>query len=558
MILKKSKIFDLPKKGLYFMSLGGIGEIGANCYLYCCDEKWIMIDLGLTFADEKFPGIDLLVPELDFIEEIKKNLEAIIISHGHEDHAGAISYFTDKFDCPIYGTGFAISLIKNRLKEFGKLDSVDLKTIDPKKTLKFENFNLKFISTTHSIPEPYSIIISTNYGKLLHTADWKIDEDPLIGNDFDIQSFKNLGDNGLLALVGDSTNADIVGYSRSEKEVREELSKIFSRYSHRIITTCFSSNIARIESIAEAAKKNNRSVALVGRSMKKTIEAAKENGYLKSLPNFISEEDIEKIPRENIVIICTGSQGEKRSALYRIAYDSHQNISLENGDLVIFSSRDIPGNEKSINNLKNLLIRNRVEIITCEDELVHVSGHGYAEEIKKMYDWTRPYLSIPIHGEPKHLIAHYHLAQSRQVPFTKILENGKCLKIAPDKPEIYGTIKTGKMIVEGKKLYNSDTEFIKDRRKFSFEGIIMVSIIINSDYSLNRKVKITQKGLPEESMKGIEDNFKESFMNEYLNMSDDLKSSDDIVSALIKKITRKILRQNFNKKPEVNSHIIRL
>ena len=249
------------------------------------------------------------------------------------------------------------------------------------------------------------------------------------------KSFINLGNEGLLALIGDSTNADVIGYSKSEYEVKNELINVFSRYNYRIVTTCFSSNIARMESIAIAAKKNNRKVAVIGRSMKKTIEAAKENGYIKNLSNFISEDEAAFIPRENLVIICTGSQGEKRSALYRIAYNSHQNIHLENGDVVIFSSKDIPGNEKSINNLQNLLIRQKVEIITCEDELVHVSGHGYAEEIKKMYEWTRPYISIPIHGEPKHLLAHSKLAQSSQVPITKILENGLCLKIAPDEPK---------------------------------------------------------------------------------------------------------------------------
>ncbi len=297
--------------------------------------------------------------------------------------------------------------------------------------IKLENFSIEFITTTHSIPEPYSILITTNYGKLLHTADWKIDPNPLIGSNFNFKSFRNLADENLLALIGDSTNADIPGSSKSELDVRNELVNVFARYNNRIITTCFSSNIARIESIALAAKKNNRKVALVGRSMKKTIESAIENNFGKNLSNFINEDEISMIPRENIVIICTGSQGEKRSALYRIAYNSHKNIRLEGGDLVIFSSRDIPGNEKLINNLKNLLISQKVEIISSDDDLVHVSGHGYADEIKNMYDWTRPYISIPVHGEYKHLVAHSKLAQSAQVPFTKILENGKCLKIAP-------------------------------------------------------------------------------------------------------------------------------
>ncbi len=551
-------IFQIPKKGLYFLSLGGIGEIGANCYLYASDNKWIMIDLGLSFADEKFPGIDLLVPQIDFLEQIKDNLEAIIISHGHEDHAGALAFFVDKINCPVYATGFTTSLIKNRLKELGKLNDVNFKLINLKKSITLNNFDLEFISTTHSIPEPYSIIISTKYGKLLHTADWKIDTNPLIGKSFNKQSFKDLGDEGLLALIGDSTNADILGYSKSEYEVKEELTKIFSRYNYRIIATCFSSNITRMESIAFAAKKNNRKVAVIGRSMRRTIEAAKENGYINNLSNFISEEEAQFIPRQNLVIICPGSQGEKRSSLYRIAYNSHKHVNLESGDLVIFSSRDIPGNEKTINNLKNLLIRQKIEIISCEDELVHVSGHGYAEEIKKMYEWTRPYISIPVHGEPQHLLAHSKLAQASQVPITKILENGLCLKIGPEEPKVCASIKTGKMIVEGNKLYKSDIDFIKARRKFSFEGIILVSVIINNDYSLHKDIKISLNGLPIDNLNNIEMNFKENFLNEYLLLSKDKKSSDLILTDLIKKVVRQMLRSNSSKKPEVNSHILRL
>ena len=550
---------DMIQKGIYFMSLGGIGEIGANCYLYCCNGKWIMIDLGLSFADETYPGIDLLVPKLDFIEKISNNLEALIISHGHEDHAGAVAFFIDKIKCPIYATGFAKLLIENRLKEFGKSDKKDITLINPKKNIKLNNFELKFISTTHSIPETYSIVINTEYGKLLHTADWKIDDRPLLGERFDPEEFSKVGNDGLLALIGDSTNAEVPGFSKSESDVREELTKIFSRYNNRIVTTCFSSNIARIESIAIAAKKNNRKVALIGRSMKKTIQAAIQSNISKSLDNFIDEDEASYIPKKNLVVVCTGSQGEKRSALYRIAYQAHKNIVLESGDLVIFSSRDIPGNEKSINNLKNLLIRQRVEIITSDDDLVHVSGHGYAEEIKKMYNWTRPYISIPVHGEAKHLVAHSKLAQSCQVPFTKILENGKFLKIAPDEPKICGKFETGKMIVEGKKIYDADSNFIRDRRKFSFEGIIFVSIIIYDDYTLSKDIKITVNGLPENENEILLDSFKTQFIEHYLTINDEKKSSDLIIADLIKKVMRNIIKKdNSSKKPEINSHIIRL
>jgi len=544
-------------QGLFFLSLGGIGEIGANCYLYGCDGKWIMIDLGLAFADEKFPGIELLVPKIEAIEDIGENLEAIIISHGHEDHAGAVAYYSKNINCPVYATSFAKLLIENRLKEFGNLDKVKLIELDTNKVLKFSNFDIEFISTTHSIPQPNAIVISTKYGNLLHTADWKIDNKPTMGDNFKTKKFEKLGNEGLLALIGDSTNADVPGFSKSENEVKKEMTNIFSRYSKRIIVTCFSSNIERMRNISIAAKKNNRQIALVGRSMKKNVEAAFKSNFINDLDIFISEEDASLVPRENIVIICTGSQGEKRSALYRIAYNTHRSIKLEQEDVVIFSSRDIPGNEKSINNLKNLLIRQRVEVITSDDDLVHVSGHGYAEEIKKMYNWTRPYLSIPVHGEPIHLDAHQKLSQSCQVPMTKILENGKCLKIAPGVPEICANIGTGKLIVEGKNLFDSESIFIKERRKFSFEGLILVSIIINRDYSIGKNILLSAKGLSKFNQDIILDEFKSIFIEKYLKLSDDQKSTDQAITDLIKSNIRYIIKNHLQKKPEVNVHIFR-
>ena len=557
-MLKDNSLFEIPKEGIYFMSLGGIGEIGANCYLYCCDGKWIMIDLGLTFADEKFPGIDLLLPKIDFIEKISNSLEAIVISHGHEDHAGAVAFFADKINCPVYATGFAKSLIKNRLKEFGSLDKIDLRVFNSAENIKLKNFNLSFINTTHSIPEPCAIVINTKYGNLLHTADWKIDKKPTIGESINVNLFKKIGNEGVLALIGDSTNADVPGFSKSEGEVRVELIKVFSRYNKRIVITCFSSNIARMESIAIAAKKNGRKIALVGRSMKKTIEAAIENNIIKEISNFITEEEAAFIPSENLVVICTGSQGEKRSALYRIAYNSHRHIHLEKNDLVIFSSRDIPGNEKSISNLKNLLIRQKIEIITADDDLVHVSGHGYAEEIKQMYNWTRPMISLPVHGEPSHLLAHSLLAKSCQVPITKILENGKCIKLAPNDPEIYGFVETGKLIVEGKNIYDSESNFIKDRRRFSFEGLVLVTILINEDKTVSKNIKISSNGLPSYDENHLLSDFKLNFMQDYPQLSLEKKSSDTIIKGLIKKSIRISLKNQLLKKPEVKSHIIRI
>jgi len=556
-MLKKNTNFKLYEKGLYFLSLGGIGEIGANCYLYCCDGKWIMIDLGLSFADEQFPGVDLLVPKIKFIEEIKDNLVGIIISHGHEDHAGAVAYLVDKINCPVYASSFAKLLIENRLKEFGKLNSIDLIEFDSTKNLSLDNFNLRFIDTTHSIPQPQAIVIETQYGNLLHTADWKIDDKPTLGNTFNKNSFIELGNQEVLALIGDSTNANIPGFSGSEDEVKNELKQVFSRYINRIVVTCFSSNIARIINIVDAAKKNNRKIALIGRSMKKNIEAAVKSRLIEDNDIFISEEEASLIPKENLVIICTGSQGEKRSALYRIAYNSHRNINLEKDDVVIFSSRDIPGNEKSINDLKNLLIRQRVEIITADDDLVHVSGHGYAEEIKLMYNWVKPYLSIPIHGEPVHLASHKKISEASQVPITKILQNGKCLKIAPGDCSIVDNIETGKLIVEGKYLYDSDSDFIRDRRKYSYEGIAMISILINNDHSIDNNIQLSLIGLSNEELITIKEEFKIEFIENYIKLNDNQKSSDQNVIDMIRKNLKFVLKNILHKKPEIQIHLIR-
>ena len=556
-MLKKNTNLKLYEKGLFFLSLGGIGEIGANCYLYCCDGKWIMIDLGLSFADEQFPGVDLLVPKIQFIEEITDNLEAVIISHGHEDHAGAVAYLADHIKCPVYASSFAKLLIQNRLKEFGKLDTIELIEFNSSQNISLNNFNLRFIDTTHSIPQPQAIVIETSYGNLLHTADWKIDNNPTLGEPFSKNSFINLGNEGVLALIGDSTNADVPGYSGSESEVREELQQVFSRYINRIVVTCFSSNIARIINIVHAAKKNNRKIALIGRSMKKNIEAAMKSGLIDNNNIFISEEEASLIPKENLVIICTGSQGEKRSALYRIAYNSHRNIHLEKDDVVIFSSRDIPGNEKSINALKNLLIRQRIEIITADDDLVHVSGHGHAEEIKQMYNWTKPYISIPVHGEPMHLASHKKISEASQVPVTKILQNGKCLKIAPGESSIVDNVDTGKLIVEGKYLYDSDSNFIKDRRRYSFEGLVMISILLNNDYSIDKNIQLSLIGLPSEQLNSIKEEFKTEFIKNFTKLNNDQKSSDQNVTDIVRKSLKFVLKNILQKKPEIQIHLIR-
>ena len=457
---------------LLFCPLGGSGEIGMNMNLFAYgkpdNQKWIIVDIGVTFADDSLPGIDLIYPDPGFIIDKKDDLLGIVLTHAHEDHIGAIAHIWPQIKCKIFSTPFTAVLVKEKFKEKRIDIGNNLKIVDLNGKVNLHPFNIEFITLTHSILEPNGLRIETPAGVILHTGDWKVDPNPLIGGKINSDRLKEIGDEGVLAMICDSTNVFSIGKSGSELDVRKSILNIMQRLKKRIIVTSFASNVARMETIFYCAEKTGRQISLVGRSMHRIFKAARQCGYLKDVIEPIDPRKAKKISKEKIVYLCTGSQGEKRSALYRIAYNSHRHIHLEQEDVVIFSSRDIPGNEKSINNLKNLLIRQRVEVVTADDDLVHVSGHGYAEEIKKMYSWTRPYLSIPVHGEPMHLEAHLKISQSCQVPLTKILENGKCLKIAPEEPKIYGKVETGKLIVEGKNLYDSESNFIKERRKFSF------------------------------------------------------------------------------------------
>src|SRR6201997_5534398 len=464
---------------LYFVPLGGAGEIGMNLNLYGYGGEWLILDCGVTFGDDSQPGLEVVMPAPGFIVERRDRLLGIVATHAHEDHIGAIPYLWNELRCPVWATPFTASLLHAKLLEAGIADKVRINVVPMSGRFSVGPFDLELITLTHSIPEPNAVALRTPVGTVLHTGDWKFDPDPLIGSTADESALRRLGDEGVLAMVGDSTNALRPGTSGSGAGLRRSLIDLVGRYDARVAVACFASNVARIETIARAAAAHGRDVALVGRSLWRIDKAARENGYLADLPRFLTEDEASYIPRDKIVLICTGSQGEPRAALARIGREDHPNIVLETGDVVIFSSRIIPGNEKAINRLQNALVRLGVEIVTEEDHFVHVSGHPARDELVRMYQMVRPRVAIPVHGEARHLIAHAQLAQECQVQQPLIIQNGDVVRLTPEGAAIVDEVPVGRLASDGKGLLPLDGTTLKDRRRATFNGTAVATLVLD-------------------------------------------------------------------------------
>ena len=551
------------KEELLFCPLGGSGEIGMNLNLYAYgkpeNQKWIIVDVGVTFADDSVPGIDLIYPDPGFIVDKKEDVLGIILTHAHEDHIGAIAHIWPKLKCNIYATPFTAVLVREKFKE-KKIDiTSNLKIVELNGALNLEPFNIEFVTLTHSILEPNGLKIKTPSGTVLHTGDWKCDPNPLIGNKIDEDKLKQIGDDGVLAMICDSTNVFSMGRSGSEMDVRKNMLNIIQKLKKRVIVTSFASNVARMESVFYCAEKTGRQISLVGRSMHRIFKAARECGYLKNVIEPIDPRDAKNIGREKIIYLCTGSQGEPMGAMMRIANYVHPDVFIERGDSVIFSSKIIPGNEKKLYKLHNQLVREGVEVISEENEFIHVSGHPNREDLKDMYQWVRPKSIIPVHGEHRHMIEHAKFAKEMQIPFTVKVENGDIVKLCPgEKPEVFDKAPSGRLFVDGNIAVEEDSRSIKERRNISANGILDVTILVTPKGHIHNKPILNYSGLPIESDEDYQyelENIIEKTARTFALNNHNQK--DSIIDA-IKISCRKITKEITGKKPVTNIKLVRI
>ena len=551
------------KQELLFCPLGGAGEIGANMNLYAYgnpgEHKWIMVDIGVTFADDTLPGIDLIYPDPGFIVDKKEDLLGIVITHAHEDHIGAIAHLWPKLQCKIYATPFTAVLIKEKFREKHIDVNNYLHIVELNGILDLGPFKIEYVTMTHSILEPNGLRIQTPAGVILHTGDWKIDENPMVGKNIDVNRLQQIGKEGVLAMICDSTNIFSVGRSGSEETVRKSLLKIMGRLKKRIIMTSFASNVARMETIFHCAEKTGRQISLVGRSMHRIFKAARQCGYLKNIIEPIDPREAKNISREKIVYLCTGSQGEPMGAMMRISSYTHPDVFIEKGDAVIFSSKIIPGNEKKLYKLHNQLVKDGIEVISEENEFVHVSGHPNRDEMKDMYNWIKPKCVIPVHGEHRHLMEHISFAKEMQVPHPVLVENGDIVKIFPgDKPEVYDKAPIGRLYLDGNISVEEDSQSIKDRKNLSSNGYLEVTILITPKGNIHNSPIATFRGLPiyekEEFIYGLEDEIEKTTKSFKLGNK---QQEHNLIDAL-KISCRKFIKEKTGKKPFTNINLVKI
>ncbi len=551
----------IPEKSkVYFIPLGGVREIGRNCYLYGMNRKWLMVDCGINFPSRYEPGAEYVLPDTRFIEHHKNNLAGIILTHGHEDHIGALPFVWPKLQCDIYATIFTYELIERKFKEHG-LSTKKLHKLDPVKGFKIGPFKGKLLPVAHSIPEAYSLAFETSEGTLLHTGDWKIDPDPLVGHVTNVEAFEKIGKRGITALIGDSTNAQNQGYSGSEKDVREKFIQLFKGMPNAVVVTCFSSNVARVDSIIYAAEEAERHVCLVGRSLQRNVEIAMETGFLKDMPAFVDMEDAEQLPRDRMLYIATGCQGEIRAAMARIADGSHKYIRLEEGDDVIFSSNQIPGNEIDIMNIQNLLVGQGVNITTHHDDLVHVSGHPNREELKQMYEWVNPTISIPVHGELAHMHAHGKLAQECGVENIVKTYNGSIVEITRDHAQIVGHLEMEERgMEEGKQNIALDGTRMQQRRKMSYNGAAMATVLQRSDHSFVMPITVSILGIydTDQQRQDLEQQAADDIKIALANIHHNSLQDDSFVEETARIALRRSLKSSTGKKPVLEVRLVKV
>jgi ribonuclease J len=560
--LKKPKADD----ELLFLPLGGSGEIGMNLNAYGFGppdaRQWIIVDIGVTFGREgETPGIDLILPDPTFLEEERDNILGIVLTHAHEDHIGAIAWLWPRLKAPVYATPFTAALVREKLKERRLLDKVPLSEIPLKGHLKLGPFEIDFVTLTHSIPEPNGLAIRTPLGLIWHTGDWKIDPDPLIGETTDEAKLRAMADEGVLAMVCDSTNVFVEGTAGSEADVREKLTGIVAQCTGRVAVTAFASNVARVETALLAARACGRTPCLVGRSMHRIFAAAQSVGLLRGAPQIVDEEDAGALDPQHVLYLCTGSQGEARAALSRIARGDHRNVTLRQGDTVIFSSRVIPGNEAAIHDLQNRFLEKGVELITADDHPVHVSGHPARDELKQMYQWARPRIAIPVHGEKRHIREHVKLALSLQVPEAIGPKNGDMIRLAPGPAGIIDETPAGRLYVDGGVLLTEDDEAMRDRKRLGAEGAVHVALAVSAKNAIVSGPTVNVRGLAMEDEEDFElalEDLEKTAQAAFARLGNAERGEDEAVEAALVRAVRKAAERLWEKRPLVDVTILRL
>ncbi len=547
---------DEVRKGLYFLPLGGAGEIGMNLNLYACDGQWLMADLGIGFADSGTPGVDIIMPDPAWIAERRDDLLGLVLTHGHEDHLGAVAYLWPQLRCPVYATRFAAEILRRKLSEQGLADQVPL-TIVGDEPVTLGPFHISMIAITHSIPEARSLAIRTPYGTVLHTGDWKLDDDPQVGALTDAAAYARLGEEGVLAAVCDSTNIFNAGHSGSEADVLASLRRLLTGRQGRVVLTTFSSNIARIHTIGRLAAEMGRHAVLVGRSLLRNVEAARACGYLEDLPPFLTAEDAGYLPREKTLLLCTGCQGEPRGALYRIVEGSHRDVALSPGDTVIFSSKIIPGNERPIGRLINMLVRAGLDVVTEKDAMVHVSGHPGREELTQMYEWLKPRIAVPVHGEDRHIRAHADFARSLGVEQAPRLRNGDLLRLAPEGAEIVAQVPVGVLARDVDSLLDIRDEVLQQRRKIMYNGAVAVSVVLNAAGRLAAAPQVRFSGIPGIGQRQI-DQARKDVENAVLGLRASARAADDAVEQAAAQAVRRLVRRHSGRRPVALVTVLRL
>lgn len=548
------------KDDLLFLPLGGSGEIGMNMNLYHLDGKWLIADFGAGFAEDYMPGIDMIVPDISFLREHRKDIVGIVLTHAHEDHLGAIPYLWNEVKVPIYATPFTSSFLKAKLSDNRGLKKADIRVVEQGSSFKLGPFDIELAQITHSVPEMNAIFIRTRFGNIFHSGDWKLDPKPMLGDDTDEKKLKKYGKEGVLAMVSDSTNVFSPGVSGSEGDLRNSLTKIIKKCENLVMVTTFASNVARIESIAVAAQKNNRKVILAGRSLWRIVAAAKDAGYLQDAPEFLEDTAINNYKRSELLVISTGCQGEPRAATSKIATDNHRNIKLRPDDNVIFSSKIIPGNDKRIFRLFNRLAQAGINVLTEKDHFVHVSGHPNVDEMKRMYKMIKPQISIPVHGEHTHIQEHARLATEEWGANEAFkVKNGDVLKLSPEGVTRVAEVKVGEFGIDGYFLLAPDSEILRTRRKIQNDGVVVVSLIMDKDNRLVLAPIVTAPGAldDKEDQDIIEDIVDEIklVLNDSAKGSKKAQSNDRIIN-IVRSAVKRIVKKETGKNPPIRVNVV--